>query len=96
MWKLASNALRAIGFGRPELHKGLLEEKYFDPRRVSNIFRNFALHDHLFDVIGKQAFHHGVQGEPCCIAYDPIQKILAIGAKDGTIKLYVISPRFVF
>ncbi|KAK1305313.1 hypothetical protein QJS10_CPB11g02158 [Acorus calamus] len=34
------------------------------------------------------AFHHGLPTRPTALAYDPVQKILAISTRDGLIKLY--------
>ena len=35
-----------------------------------------------------QTYRYGFPDRPTCISYDPVQSILAIGTKDGSLKLY--------
>lgn len=63
MWK---KTLMAIGIGRPELHRGSLQQEIFNLQEV---------------------FHHGVPNKASCLAYDVVQKVVAIGTLDGRIKI---------
>ncbi|CAI8003562.1 Syntaxin-binding protein 5-like [Geodia barretti] len=40
--------------------------------------QDFQVHD---------TFHHGFPSQPSCLAYDPVQKILAVATKHGTVVL---------
>ena len=42
---------------------------------------------HLYNT-HTQTFHHGFPSQPSCLAYDPVQRILAIATKHGTVVLY--------
>ena len=35
-----------------------------------------------------QTFRHGFPSQPTCLAYDPVQQLLAIGTENGTVLLY--------
>jgi len=34
-----------------------------------------------------ETFRHGFPSQPMCLAYDPVQQLLAIGTEDGTVLL---------
>ena len=43
---------------------------------------------HTLTLTHSQTFHHGFPSHPLCLAYDPVQTILAIGTKHGIVVLY--------
>jgi len=42
-------------------------------------------HKHIHTL---QTFRHGFPSQPTCLAYDPVQQLLAIGTENGTVLLY--------
>ena len=43
------------------------------------------IHKHIHTL---QTFRHGFPSQPTCLAYDPVQQLLAIGTENGTVLLY--------
>ena len=39
----------------------------------------------------QQTFHHGFPYQPTCLAYDPVQQLLAVGTQNGGVLLYPIT-----
>lgn len=38
-----------------------------------------------------QTFRHGFPHQPCAMAFDPVQRLLAIGTKSGSLRMYPLS-----
>ena len=38
-----------------------------------------------------QTFKHGFPHQPCAMAFDPVQRLLAIGTKSGSLRMYPLS-----
>lgn len=45
----------------------------------------------IFISISLQTFRHGFPHSPTALAYDPVQKLLAIGDKSGSLRMYPFS-----
>lgn len=82
MWK---KTLMAIGIGRPELHRGSLQQEIFNLQEVHIYLETNELECLLSALV--QVFHHGVPNKASCLAYDVVQKVVAIGTLDGRIKM---------
>lgn len=50
---------------------------------------SFSLFSHLLS----QTVRHGFPYQPSSMAFDPVQKILAIGTQSGALRLYPFSSR---
>jgi len=41
-----------------------------------------------------QTFRHGFPYQPTALAFDPIQRLLAIGTKNGSLRMYPLHEQF--
>ena len=49
---------------------------------------SLSLSLHSLLSLSLQTFHHGFPSQPTCLAYDPVQQLLAIGTENGVVLLY--------
>lgn len=51
-------------------------------------FVKFIYNYFIIDFFPSQTSRYGFLYQPTCLAYDPIQSILAVGAYDGSVRMY--------
>lgn len=73
--------------------KWKITHNYFTNRIVSilmvdNIFKWISFFSFSLFFVNLQTFRHGFPHSPTALGYDPVQKLLAIGDKSGSLRMY--------